>query len=109
MYRKEPLTPLCRSPLPGVSQSVQPFPIVMLYLLVCRYSRTKSPYGGPYCLRTSSIRPCGVLGSTPFTSTDAMIASRASLSRYMSDIALYHFATQHIVRWFPTFVLRASN
>ena len=109
MYRNGPSTPPCGTPLPGVTHSVQPFPIAMLYLLVRRYSLTKSPYGSPYCLHTSSMSRCGVLGSAPFTSTDAMIASRSSPSRYLSYIALYYFATQYIVRWSPTSVLRASN
>ena len=84
MYRNGPSTPPCGRPLPRVTHSVQPFPVATLYLLVRRYFPTKSPYGSPNCRHTSSMSLGGVLGNAPFTSTDAMNASRSSLWRYMS-------------------------
>ena len=47
MYRNGPSTPLCGTPLPGATQSVQPFPVAAVYLLLRRYSPTKSPYRSP--------------------------------------------------------------
>ena len=84
MYRNEPSIPPCGTPLPGVSHSIQPFPVAAVYIPVRRYFPTKSPYGGPSCRHTSSMSWCGVLGNAPFTATDAVNASRSSSSRYMS-------------------------
>ena len=83
-YRNGPSTPPCGTPLPGVTHSVHPFPVATVYLLERRYLSTKSPYGSPSRRHTSSMSLCGVFGNAPFTSTDAMNASRSPSSRYIS-------------------------
>ena len=83
MYRNGPSTPPCGTPLPGVTDSVQPFPVATMYLLQRRYFPAKSTYGRPSCRHIFSMSLCGMLGNAPFTSTDAINASRSSSLRYM--------------------------
>ena len=77
--------------------SVPRFPGAMVYLVVRRYSSTKSPYRSPNCPHTLSLSLCGVLGNIHFTSTDATNASSPSLFSYVSYRKLTSCVDPHML------------